>query len=239
MNRWRQVVDQVLNLPFTGPALAMTAGAATGMPTLQRRGDRALCLSAPLNTTTSALFRATVQLRPSGWHRSGRPCSHPAGRTGAVHRPARVAGPGRQRRFRPLHRSCGGLDPGTLEETEASVSRRRGRQAWSPAAGGHRRSATRWWAVRLDTAAGPSLLVTEAREFGRGFCGQPPACSFAGTTPCATPATQGDGSGWSAGTAAATARCTGRGLGSGSATGYPAPASWHTSTSRMASGPAT
>lgn len=54
----------------------------------------------PLNTATSALFRATVQLRPtSGWHRSGRPCSHPAGRTGAVHRPARVAGPGRQRRF--------------------------------------------------------------------------------------------------------------------------------------------
>ena len=45
----------------------MTAGAATGMATLQRRGDRALCLSAyPLNITTSALFRATVQLRPSG-----------------------------------------------------------------------------------------------------------------------------------------------------------------------------
>ena len=100
LNRWRQVVDQVLNQPFTGPALAMTAGAATGMPPLQRRGDRALGLSVyPLNTTTSALFRATVQLRPSGWHRSGRPCSHPAGRTGAVHRPARVAGPGRRRRF--------------------------------------------------------------------------------------------------------------------------------------------
>lgn len=34
--------------------------------------------------------------------------------------------------------------------------------------------------------------MTEAREFGRGFWGQPPACSFAGTTPCATPATQGN-----------------------------------------------
>lgn len=52
---------------------------------------------------------------------------------------------------RPPHRSCGGLGPGTLEETEgagaAGMVFRRETSALS-----------RWWAVRLGTAAGPSLL---------------------------------------------------------------------------------
>ncbi|MDE0528758.1 MAG: hypothetical protein OXH85_08715 [Truepera sp.] len=98
MNRWRQVVDQVLNQPFTGPALAVTAGAATGMPTLQRRGDWALCLSA--RSTPQLLLCSEPQFSygPAAGTVAGGPV-HTAGRTGAVHRPARVAGPGRQRRF--------------------------------------------------------------------------------------------------------------------------------------------
>ena len=54
-------------------------------------------------------------------------CGAPTGPSGRSRPPASV---------RPLHQSCGGLGPGTLEETEASVSRRRG---W--VSGGRGRSA--------------------------------------------------------------------------------------------------
>lgn len=239
VNRWRQVVDQVLNQPFTGPALAMTAGAATGMPTLQRRGDRALCLSAyPLSTTTSALFRATVQLRPSGC--SGRTvASGPVYLPGALVRctdrpewqvPAASVGSSATSQLRGSRSRHAGGDRGVRFEAAGAAGM---------VSGGRGTSALSHRAVCLDTAAGPSLLVTEAREFGRGFCGRSPACSFAGTTPSCLLRQRPRVTDLAGRPGRQRQPLAVPSLGSGSATGYPAPASWHSSTSRMASGPAT
>ena len=183
MNRWRQVVE-VLNQPFTGPALAMTTGAATGVPTLQRRGDRALCLSAL--STSRLLLCAEPQFSygPAAGTVAGGPVHTPLGALmWCTDRPewqvpAASVGSSATPQLRGSRPRHAGRDRGVRFEAAGAagmVSGGRGTSALShPLVGGapgHRRRAV----AASDRGAGVRTRVLRAATSVR-FCWHDPVC---------------------------------------------------------------
>jgi len=121
---------------------------------------RSVCLAYPLNDHNFCL----VPSHSSATACSGRTVAGPT-LLGAGHRPARVAGPGRQRRFVRYTAAAGVSVPARWRRPRAGAA--------GMVSGGHRRSSQR-------CAWTPPAVAASDRSAGvRRFCGQPPACMLA------------------------------------------------------------